>query len=655
MKRLLLPLLLLPFLLPLSAHAGGFIAVRQHVLKVQSASGTTCPITITSSLAGSVLTISGYSRGSRTITGVTDNQGDTWTQATGAAASGSGGANTADSWYALTPAAGVTLITVQYSGSAGTDKRTCEAWEVAGLSNPSFDTAGNVATTGSGTIDTGPSLTMTGTDGFSWGGTNSSGSTSAFPATGNEYRSGGDLSGDFIGGFASLVYSSSGTHQPVATDGGSGSQFVMTAAAIKGTRSTSATTQIIFGRSDGATNGDTGGTQRLAWYATSIIANGAVSNASAIPNSGVLSNFTVYADHPMTGTQQLIVTVQRNNTTVTNLTCTISSSSPTNANGDAYCSDNSDAVVLERGDNFNVFISNANTPPKGIVWYTIEFTPTTSGMNAYTTREVNNLGTSGQTFFRPLPLLSPNATEPNMQAIRADDGTVSNLWMQTGSNLTSGNYTFTLRVNSATSSPTLSCAIQSGTNPCSDTTHSTSLALGDLFNFNSQNNAPSANQTVSGGFSITPTTSGHFEVFSVLNGADSSTLNKFLFLNAITTSNEASTSVYTEAASVNKIAAYVTTAPGVGKTRTFYLRQNGVTTSCSVAITDTNISNTAACSVNLATGDKIDILDEPTTGSPAATSFGAVTLQMATGTPPTPPPSGNPLGALLLWLFGWFR
>jgi hypothetical protein len=214
--------------------AAGIPALVQHVLKKQTASGTTCPVTIISSQAGSVLTIAAYNRNSRTVTGVTDNNGaDGWTHVTNGAGSDGSGVNTADTWYTLAPTAGVKTITVQYSGSAGTDARTCEAWEVAGFTNPVFDTGGaTLNATGVGTSDNGPSLTTTGSTGFSWAVTESSGSTSAFPKSGNEYTAGGDLSGDFIAGFASLIYASSGTHQPVALDGSSGATFTMSAGAI---------------------------------------------------------------------------------------------------------------------------------------------------------------------------------------------------------------------------------------------------------------------------------------------------------------------------------------------------------------------------------------------------------------------------------------
>lgn len=212
------------------------LAIQQHVVENETASGTTCPITITSSLAGSILAVAGYNRGSRTITGVTDNKSNTWVQATGAAGSDSGGVVTSDNWYMLTPTAGVTTITVQFSGTAGTDARTCEAWEVIGFNTPVYDTGGHTTSaTGSGTTDSGPILTMSGISGFSWAATNSGGSTSAFPKSGNEYMAGGDLSGNFVGGFASLIYSASGSHQPVALDGSSGASFLMTAAAIKET------------------------------------------------------------------------------------------------------------------------------------------------------------------------------------------------------------------------------------------------------------------------------------------------------------------------------------------------------------------------------------------------------------------------------------
>lgn len=229
MKKLILILI---FLFP--SLCFGAIAVRQHATNRISTSGTTVPMTITASLSGSVIAVTCVNANTRTVSSVTDDKGNTYVHATNSDGSQSSGALDIDSWYSITTVSGAVTVTCNYSGVAATDTRTGYVWEVTGFVSAVYDVGGNSSPgTGVGTTDSGPSLTMTGTTGFSWGGARSGSSISASPLSGNEYNAGGDSSGDFTGGSLSLLYVASGTHQAQWLDGGSGSQFIASIGSLK--------------------------------------------------------------------------------------------------------------------------------------------------------------------------------------------------------------------------------------------------------------------------------------------------------------------------------------------------------------------------------------------------------------------------------------
>lgn len=202
------------------------IAVVQHTSNSSVASATTVAVTISATAANSLVVV-GCSAWdvTRTVSSVSDGT-NTYTQATGAASVGfvAGGV---DFWYFLKVGSGITTVTITFSGAAGTFDKQGIVWEVSGFVNAAFNLAGVVQTSGSGTTDTGASVT-TSLPGFAAGliGVQTTeGSIVANPQGGNSFTSGGDITSSLHAAGCSKILSSGGAQQPVWTDGFSSHNF----------------------------------------------------------------------------------------------------------------------------------------------------------------------------------------------------------------------------------------------------------------------------------------------------------------------------------------------------------------------------------------------------------------------------------------------
>lgn len=211
------------------------------VFAVTSASQTTSAATITSSGAGHLIVVGliafDPAPAARTVSGVTDNIGNTYTQATGAASSSVSGSTTTDVWYCLSASAGVTTVTGTWSGAAWAGSKAVIVWEVQGMTTAAFDLAAHVSNgTGAANLDAGASVTTTGASGFVVGVANTDNSIDLNPNTGNEFTSGGasDPSGTGWAG-ASLISSTAAAHQPVWHDTNPTSPYGASTAAFKDT------------------------------------------------------------------------------------------------------------------------------------------------------------------------------------------------------------------------------------------------------------------------------------------------------------------------------------------------------------------------------------------------------------------------------------
>lgn len=205
--------------------------VIQHTGNSSSASGNTVATTITSSVAPLIVVAVAKNGDTDAVTSVTDNQSNTYLQAT--SARGQFGAATTDIWYCPNATAGVTTVTAHW-GITSAFNRGNEVWEVGGLTAPILDIAAHNNTAGSGNVVTGATVTTTSTSGFVaaiviLG----SGTVTQNPDSGNEFTSGGDTINGAINGAVSLISSAAGAHNPAWHTSGATPNQVDSVAAFK--------------------------------------------------------------------------------------------------------------------------------------------------------------------------------------------------------------------------------------------------------------------------------------------------------------------------------------------------------------------------------------------------------------------------------------
>jgi len=205
------------------------IALAQHKFTDSNPAGTTQTVTVTSTVAKSVLVVTSAVSANRTVSSVTDG-GDTFVQATGAA--GNNGTNFVDAWYCLAGSGGKTTITVTYSSSLATSESFVEVWEVTGFKIPAFDLASTNHSNAVANTATGVALTITGAIDFIASAIINTDSITANPKSGNAFTFGGDITSKGSAA-CSLATSSIGTYTPAWTTSTTTDAFVTTIIAIK--------------------------------------------------------------------------------------------------------------------------------------------------------------------------------------------------------------------------------------------------------------------------------------------------------------------------------------------------------------------------------------------------------------------------------------
>ena len=189
---------------------------------------TSVPATTSGNLF--VVAVGVYNSTARTITKVclggdsTCSSGTQLTQLTGATSTGSGHGATSI-WYTLTAPSGATQLDVVASGSAANIEAAY--YEVNKYSGSWATDGGSQTTngTGSGTTDSGPSITTTGSVDFCAANIGVSNVIKASPLSGNEYLYGATIFSNTSDAAASLLTTSASAHQPKWLDGGSGNSF----------------------------------------------------------------------------------------------------------------------------------------------------------------------------------------------------------------------------------------------------------------------------------------------------------------------------------------------------------------------------------------------------------------------------------------------
>lgn len=231
LNKFIATVLILGLACPLEAR----IRVVQHKVTDTTASGVTGPNTLAAATRdGNLIVVGSCNSNNRLVNSVTDNAtggSNLYYQAAFSSSTKIAGLIIGDIWYSPNSRPGATTVTINYSGSAGTDGRDNFTWEVEGFKNVVLDkTTYANSVTGNGT-DTGPNIISTGIDGFIAALDCTDNIVSAAPAAGNEFTAGGDISAGSTNGGISLI-SQPGGHVPAWSDG-SGAIFGASIAAFK--------------------------------------------------------------------------------------------------------------------------------------------------------------------------------------------------------------------------------------------------------------------------------------------------------------------------------------------------------------------------------------------------------------------------------------
>jgi len=235
MRRLLQTTGLMILFLLATKPASAAVAVVQHVTCSSTASAVTIACTIASTGTGNLIVVgTGVVNLSSLATGVADTKCSGYVQATGAVAVNY--SRSTDVWYCLSSVSAATVVTVTFSGTAGTWEKTCEVWEVSGMGTVTFDLAGTATGTGpaSPAEVLGPSVTTTSTNGFVVGEVWSSNNITAAPYAGNEFTSGGDIATSLNFSGISLISTTATGHQPAWGVSAGSDPYCASTAAFKG-------------------------------------------------------------------------------------------------------------------------------------------------------------------------------------------------------------------------------------------------------------------------------------------------------------------------------------------------------------------------------------------------------------------------------------
>jgi hypothetical protein len=199
--------------------ANGAVAIIQHSHSHLYTWGTTISCTLSSTGASRNIIVGAVSTAEVvSVSSVTDNQSNTYVQASGSSAVGNG--HTVAIWHSLGTTAGVTSVTVTFSAPPNTScnlvacgmYKACFAYEVSGA--VTFDAASKVDNGNCvGAVCTGAAVTTATTTGFVLG-IIVNAPVDQNPNSGNEFTSGGDIDDFGEGAAASLVSSTAASHTP---------------------------------------------------------------------------------------------------------------------------------------------------------------------------------------------------------------------------------------------------------------------------------------------------------------------------------------------------------------------------------------------------------------------------------------------------------
>lgn len=377
---------------------------------------------------------------------------------------------------------------------------------------------------------------------------------------------------------------------------------------VQGPPSVSTTVQVLTATSNGAIAGTA---HNLSFsYDGVAIATSASGLLTVFPSAGTLSNFRFSVVGGVTGAQTWPAEIVKNGATNV-IGCTVNATTnPCSTAGPVAISANDTAILV---------ITPTGSPTAAVLQVTVDYTPTHAGDTILPAGASAAFNTTTVTALSLMSSFAPGGIANRNVNLLAEAGTIDLLTAATNAPGGSASYAYDVGKN-ATASGVFVCGITGAAVDCQDTTHSITNADGDNVEYVG---TPTATPTGAlGGWATrwTPATSGDFPfVATGLYTSDSATATEFWTLGGVMNATESSAQSLVNNMTVTKIEVKLPSAPGVGKSRTFTLRDNGADISASACAISGAV--TTSCTItftgSFADGDLASISDIPS-GSPSA-------------------------------------
>lgn len=339
-----------------------------------------------------------------------------------------------------------------------------------------------------------------------------------------------------------------------------------------------------------------------AWSASDAVAY------TPIPTGGTLSMLTLRpSGSPVT------------TTTITLLVNGVASLLTCNTNSATIAHDNVHTISVVAGDKVSVQISTSGGATARFYSFSMKWTPTINGENIQMGTSNNSPAVSTR-YTGVANATVPSATETNVRQIIPETGTFKKLYVNvdTDPTVAATNVIFTVHNQSVASS--LAATVAAGSTSGNDTVNSFAMAAAG--------NHVSLRVTVTGAPTLSPyhwgmvyvtPTSGNFLVLSSTAGNTLSLTTSFVppgAYRAVTTNETTICQMVSNAFTAVGIWSQVGTAPGVGNSWNFFLRDNAADTALVVNIAGTSTANSASGSVTVNADELIDFKEIVGAGTP---------------------------------------
>lgn len=350
------------------------------------------------------------------------------------------------------------------------------------------------------------------------------------------------------------------------------------------------------------------------------------SRLAMLPCQGLANGFGIkVATAPGVGNSWTVTLRQNpfgnsNTNNATGITCTISDTNNT-------CNDNVNTFEYTPGDAPLVKLVASGNPASttfagGMVFYPYDPGCTMIGGGGAAL-------TAGSVFKTALTVTSNWTGNPNAAGISRNKtlipfaGTIKNFYTKIQTTQTAPNGTTFAVVNETTNATTSIIAYQlSGVPTATDLVDTAQFGDGDFASVVATTTATYTNASGSWGAGLYANNTGDFMIAggeANSSGGDSATLNTLLYLigtQGTTTLTDAQGYIPGDML-FKKVEVWITTPPGAGKSRNFYVMVNGATTTSSCNISGATAQTCIISSpIGLSQGDLVNYVDEPV-GSPA--------------------------------------